>query len=83
MDENDTTVSQPVNDLGFHSTGDNLELKTYVKENDRKGKKTGICCDFAEKEETQSKHFSINKGKLDKKKRHKSSRKVKKNGRKA
>lgn len=83
MDENDTTVSQPVNDLGFHSTGDNLELKTYVKENDHKGEKTGICCDFAENEETQSKHFSIDKGKLDKKKRHKSSRKVKKNGRKA
>lgn len=82
MDENDTTVSQPVNDLGFHST-DNLELKTYMKENDYKGKKTGICCDFAEKDETQSKHFSIDKGKLDKKKRHKSSRKVKKNGRKA
>ena len=83
MDKNDTTVSQPVNDLGSHNTGGNLELKTYVKENYHKGKKTGICCDFAEKEEMQNKHFSIDKGKLNKKKRQKSSRKVKKNGRKA
>lgn len=80
MDENDTTVSQPVNNLGIQSARDNSELKTNVKENYHEGKKTVICS--AEKEAMQRKHFSIKKGKLDKKKHQKSPRKVKKNGRK-